>query len=897
MTTDYNKSEKRYTRIMGMWLYAIMFFFAVLLVQLSGYYLNHVDNTRYQCSNLALMISSDVSYNSRPSLSRFFDVEENKLNNPALSDIRLVHWTVFAERQVTAEEIKHKHNVFKNIFEVDHFCSIPDAVSPASPVSKYQLKITSLFLPTAGKFLWASLTSLLISGLPVLFMFRISSERNKDKNRLLRFFSLVSQREHGENNNTLEEAESIQAILEEEGQRIIQFIDDTKELNERIDPDYINRLEKNFIDLEERNAHLAIRNKELNRQTTLKSSFFANLSHDFRTPLYTIDGYSRLLLETELQRNQLSHVNAIQTANANLLELVSNFLSLSRLEAGKIELEYSDLDLRKLLEEIALGLSFLTIEHRNHFIIDVSETLPDFIETDAIKLRQILANLISNAVKYTYDGVVYVRISARRIGDDTLAISISVVDTGKGIPEKDLNTIFDPYTRLNRDKTLIHGTGLGLGICKELCEIIGAKLSVTSEENIGSNFTIDMTTKLRSHHNDQKYAFVNLGYHLHIFNCINKIDDYIDEWLSPLDITIQNHSKNDLAEFTQDHVLGSNERILVILDYDDIEDLHKWAAKLQKFADNVIICAPLDLLSTAQIRLLDRFILLPTNLSNFDLSKSISEHATPENRPSSLVSDKPLSPYVLLLAEDNDLNRKIIEERLNSFGAQVISCPDGSAALELYKARKYSAILMDAHMPKISGIELTEIIRRDFSDNETPIIGITASTSSVEYQHFIRSGMTDCLIKPLQDKQLIESIVRFSRTDIQSENPARAESESSHTADQLTENTIQGRIDLLSKDSIKKHIQALKIIMDSNHPNTADKQNVMFQEIHKLNGTLSMTSFKELQNEVIKIENLINPMLWSIQDEVNDTLAKQLSQAELLIQEILPLLEEKTRLE
>jgi len=855
MTANYNKSDNPSDKILGIRVLALLFFIFILLIQIADRYRIHGINMDTHCNYLAEMLKANTSYGNNGGIKRFFEENNSLASNSPFFNFQLAYWQVSSGSETLAQSIPRESNWLKKVLTTKHSCSIQD-VRNLSPTSPYRLDINTTFRVAEMQLQWSLLISLLLSGIPLLVYSRIRKERIQEKNLLLNFFSNIAKRDQRKINSKALRKNSITNILHNQGESIIRFVDETHDLNNHIDPEYIASLEKNFIDLEERNARLAIQSKELSKQTTLKSSFFANLSHDFRTPLYTIDGYSRLLLSTELEKRQLSHVNAIQSANTNLLQLVSNFLSMSRLEAGKIDLDYGALDLCTLLDEITTGLSFLTHQQGNHFFIDICDNFPKHIETDVIKFRQILANLLSNAIKYTQNGLVYIRLNHRNLGKDTGAISLTISDTGKGISEKDLKTIFDPYTRLSRDQNKIHGTGLGLGICKELCEIIGAKLSVTSEENIGSTFSIDLTTKIIKQEQNNSYRFKSAFYTLHIFNSVKPMDTYLTEWLSPLDIKVIQRNWESLSSETLEKI-DQSDRVLIILDYPKVTELTRWAKNYSKYASNIIICTPTDSLDTEQLKILENFVVVTNNLSNYDLSESMNQKESSQTATFEQLQINPLQDYVLLLAEDNDLNRKIIEEKLTSYGAQVISCPDGMAALELYKARNYSAILMDAHMPKLNGTELTKMIRHEFSDHSTPIIGITASTSSVEYQYFIQSGMSDCLIKPLQDKELITTIKKLAKPI---ESTKKRIPISNKVSGKHSQNSTQERINKLSVKSLNTHVQKLdEILLQKTTP---EKQEKLFHELHKLKGTLSMTSFKALHLEVSEIENLINPMLW-----------------------------------
>jgi len=842
MQRNYNKTNSQNGHMISNNLFIVIFYAIVIIALLVNDFYRQQIESKQMCTDIAQEIKNDVSYANLSGIKNHINQHNLPVNAKSKISPNIRHWSVTSEKSVLSQGSRKDQIGFFNWFETSHQCSIQDVRNTNSARNSYELTLKTLFRLNLFQVVWLLVISLLILSIPIINSLKSKRERTDERNLIIKFINQISERSQDSVPRVINEFESIQKIIQEDAKAVLNFIDETYEVNENYDPEYVTRLERNFIDLEERNAHLHIKNKALKRQTTLKSSFFANLSHDFRTPLYTIDGYSRLLLNTELERKQLSHVNSIQIANANLLELVSNFLSLSRLEAGKIDLELSKIDLRQMIKDIALSLSFLIVEHRNHFFIDVSDNLPNFIIHDAIKLRQILANLISNAVKYTRDGILYIHVACRKADEETLSISITVTDTGKGISEQDLKTIFDPYTRLDRDNTQIHGTGLGLGICKELCEALGAKLSVASLLNKGSSFIIDMNSTVDMQTLTYKKNKAING-KFFVFNSIQALDIYLSEWLKIISNKPQINSWETLLEKPESIHLNEEDKILILLNYATASSIKSWAKHLKKYTTNVIIYAPIDFLSSQEMRLLDSFIVLDNNTSNYELAYSINTRKKSPQQNFSLNSRLPLKGYVLLLAEDNDLNRKIIEEKLSSFGAKVISCPDGNAALELYKARDYSAILMDAHMPKISGIELTKMIRRDYEDTRTPIIGITASTSSVEYQHFISAGMSDCLIKPLQDRELINAIKKYSLSK------------------SVTENILE-------------------------------KQDALFNEVHKLNGTLSMTSFKQLQKEINTIENLVNPVLWSSSEYSQDYIDKKSQEAMTQLKSVWPKLEE-----
>jgi len=861
---DYNKSAMQTSpfktqikpTIWQMIAYGLLCFGIFTLLQFFFHYQSHVRDSSLQCSQLLESSALNINYRNSAGIKQYFtDSGDNWIYSWVLQDSAQGF-------EVSGLNIDNKNSFFPKI-KVQ--CTQANS-------QNILLTLTTRAEHSKAAIVSALFFSFLITTLLVGLLLLLKIERKANKKAINDFFQQLDPHlnQSGLVNNF--EYPTIAEQLNEKKNALFNYIDDMQLRLHNVDEEFTEQLILSNRELEERYAYLEIQTRDLKSLTTKKSSFFANLSHDFRTPLYTLQGYIRLLNDNNLTTEQRKYTRALEGAYKNLSELVTNFLSMSRLEAGSMNVENSSTNLSKMLSEVIDGMRFLLPENNNLLLLDIARDLPHEIILDKNKLRQILTNIITNAAKYTQNGVIYIHCESSIIDNKSINLNISVSDTGKGISKEDLKTIFDPYTRLERDRTTIPGTGLGLGICKELCTIINAELEVDSKINHGTIFNVNLVANFIQQDDEDQSTPLETKL-LHIFTSNSKIEKHLEQFLHNQQLKVVTHKFSQLNLVIQN--LSLNEKILCVLNKNNSHELEQ-ILKHKSVGEKLIISIDKDELSAESRNAITHFISIPNIITTHSLTNALA--LMPINSFDNTLKDKKqekaLKGYQILLAEDNDLNRFIIEDTLNKLGAKVISCADGAAALDLYLAGKYSAILLDAHMPKLGGTEVTKKIRQQHSDNEIAIIGITASTSSTEYQHFIQSGMSDCLIKPINEEELVAKIISLgSKLD---------------TFNQTNENqdsNINPKIQALFKQGCARHIEKLSILIseDINLPK-------LHQEIHKLIGTLSISDQMELRTQCQASEEQIKGLI----DNVGKLNNKQLNDIKLEVQSILQQLTKHT---
>lgn len=460
-----------------------------------------------------------------------------------------------------------------------------------------------------------------------------------------------------------------------------------------------------------------------------KSRFIANMSHEFRTPLNAIIGFGELLKSGSFDQKQMEYIDNIIISSNHLIDLVNDVLDISRIESGKINLSYTNTDIHKLLDETVNITSTSAINKDIVLVKNIHPDLPKEIYIDAIRIKQILLNLINNAIKFTDKG--HVKVSAY-YDFSKKQIHFEVEDTGKGINSEGQKSLFNAFTQLeNFEMSRQEGAGLGLTITRNLSELMGGEIQLTSEEGKGSKFHVQIPVKTNI--GTQATQQNNICCYIAIENSLYK--NAISNSLSLCGISTVGKS-----DYKDDCFVISDTN-----NPDTIEEFKNLKPeKLIKFkpisSDNSVIT---PYRGFEQIKTLFG-INIPTTAKQAD-------------RPNIEVSIK------VLVADDNRLNRMVIKSFLeDECNIEVIEASDGREALDiaLDPANQIDIVLMDIQMPVISGIEATQTIREEGNGDiaRVPIIAVTAHAMP-EYQKLILSrGFNDCLVKPISQIQLLKTI-------------------------------------------------------------------------------------------------------------------------------------------
>ncbi len=519
-----------------------------------------------------------------------------------------------------------------------------------------------------------------------------------------------------------------------------------------------NDLRHNMELIEEQNARLDIARKDAIKASNVKSQFLANMSHEIRTPLNAILGFSRELTHTALPSEQQEQVRIINTAADNLLSIVNDVLDFSKIEAGKLQINNQPFSPNQLLEEMVTIMSKSSHSKRLEFIYELAP-LPEKLIGDVFRIKQILNNLLSNALKFTSAGTITFGVKGRSLPHGIHELEFKIEDTGIGISRQDRKKLFNAFSQvddsLNRN---YQGTGLGLVICRELVRLMRGTLNLKSAPGAGSTFMVTLRTNQLS----QKFSLTPspdwTDKQVVLFDPVPGTRRASATMLTYLGVKVT--SVESLAYLSTVDI--NPDYLFAVLPVSKLDQRNTMLAELMQFpAQKRILWYSGPDPFNQYPNLTQQFhtqIRMPFTLTKLDGLLHYRAKSS-KNPMQDKISNLPKAR--ILAVDDMEMNLKLLQTWLDNSPVRLTTSMSGQEAVNLCQSLEYDLILMDVQMPGMDGLQASKLIRQSPLNLGTPIIAVTAHAFKEEQERLLQSGMDDYLPKPMEIGTLLDLIKRW----------------------------------------------------------------------------------------------------------------------------------------
>lgn len=495
---------------------------------------------------------------------------------------------------------------------------------------------------------------------------------------------------------------------------------------------------------------LRIKNSEIEHAARAKSDFLANMSHEIRTPMNAVLGMAEMALREEMSPAAREYIHQIMFSGRNLLVIINDILDFSKVESGKMEINEVVYESMSMFNDLASIVNSRIGDKEIEFTMDIDPNLPQMMMGDNTRVQQVLINLLNNAVKFTKNGEVHLKVAGTKIDEDTILIKMDVSDTGIGIRTEDKDKLFKSFQQVDSKRNRnIEGTGLGLAISQRLVELMGGKISVDSEYEKGSTFSIEVPQKIVSDLVPEPDVKLPLQAALLVNNRYVKAQLIRD--LTRVGVEYDDLSESETMDNTKFEFLIAEEQLFT-------SQIRDYFLENEKLTCVVVSSTMPSNADFPRIHVVHK----PVYYLNLYSAMGFINEYTRDDVLSEVDFSFTAPEAHILIVDDNAVNLTVARGLLEPLKMQVDTASSAAQAIDIMQKNKYDLIFMDHMMPEVDGIDTTHIIRRLMPEyDEVPIIALTANAIAGTREMFIAEGMNDFVAKPIDTKDITAKLRKW----------------------------------------------------------------------------------------------------------------------------------------